>query len=71
MRWLHVAAGILSVLAMTGCPSEFGKDGRIDEAVEKDSKERLLELTSCSEQYRHQVCDPPHRDEVKCKRCGG
>lgn len=32
MRWIHVAVAILSVIATTGCPSEFGKDGRVAKA---------------------------------------
>ena len=35
MRWL-LATVTISSLAMTGCPSEFGKDGRVNKAVHKD-----------------------------------
>ncbi len=29
---------LATLLMMSGCPSEFGKDGRIDQAVEQDLK---------------------------------
>lgn len=41
MRWLQVNAVVLVAVALAGCPSEFGKDGRIGKAVEKDVNEQF------------------------------
>ena len=72
MRWLHAAVAVLSIMTLTGCPSEFGKDGRISKAVHKDSKERLLEIKRCSEEWKKEVCsNGPNRDDEKCQECGG
>ena len=70
MRWLWVGVAVLSVLATTGCPSEFGKDGRIAKAVHKDTQERLL-IERCSDQRRRESCSPGKEDSEDCRRCGG
>jgi hypothetical protein len=61
---------VLSVMVMTGCPSEFGKDGRIAKAVHQDSMEHLV-ITRCSEERKKEVCEGPQRDAKKCLDCGG
>ncbi|WP_224241607.1 hypothetical protein [Hyalangium gracile] len=66
-----MAVGILSALALTGCPSEFGKDGRVAKAVHKDAEEQVLELTRCSEARRREVCAPGKQSSDECRRCGG
>ncbi len=71
MRGLQAGIVLLSVLAMTGCPSEFGKDGRVSKAVHNDSQENLLNLTRCSEARRAEVCEGPNRDPFECQKCGG
>ncbi len=72
MRWLQAGVVVLSVMAMTGCPSEFGKDGRVAKAVHKDSQENLLELRSCSQALKDAVCgDGPNKNPKKCLECGG
>ena len=58
-------------MAMAGCPSEFGKDGRIGKAVEKDVKEQLDGIPQCSEEYIEEVCSGPRMDNAECDRCGG
>lgn len=70
MRWLQAAVGILAVMAMTGCPSEFGKDGRIGKAVHKDAQDQLV-ITGCSDERRNEVCAGPNRDPYECRKCGG
>jgi len=70
MRWLRVGCAVLSVLATAGCPSEFGKDGRISKAVHKDTQEHLG-ITRCSDQWRRKVCAPGKEDSTECRRCGG
>lgn len=69
MRWLQVGVVVLSVMAMTGCPSEFGKDGRVAKAIHKDTQEQLV-IKRCSEAYKKEVCEGPQRNEQKCRECG-
>jgi hypothetical protein len=72
MRRLQAVVGVLSLMVMTGCPSEFGKEGRIAKAVRKDSQENLLELTRCSQALKDAVCgNGPNKDDDKCRECGG
>jgi hypothetical protein len=72
MRWLQVAVAVLSFMAMTGCPSEFGKDGRVNKAVHNDTRANMLELTSCSPARKLEVCsNGPNKDRDACKKCGG
>jgi hypothetical protein len=69
MRLLAVV-GVLSFVVMTGCPSEFGKEGRIAKAVHQDVKENLI-IKRCSDAYRNEVCKGPNKDPDKCRECGG
>ncbi len=71
MRWFLLGAVVLSVLVLSGCPSEFGKDGRVGKAIHNDSQENLLELTRCSEEWKNKVCHGPQMDRKECERCGG
>lgn len=68
MRWLQVVMGMLALM-MTGCPSEFGKNGRIAKAIHQDT----LELTrkNCSDQERWEACQGPNKDPGECRKCGG
>jgi hypothetical protein len=70
MRWLLAGVGALSFVVMTGCPSEFGKEGRIAKAVHQDVQENLI-ITRCSEDWKKKVCDGPQRNERECLKCGG
>ena len=70
MRWLQAGVAVLSMLAMTGCPSEFGKEGRVSKAVHKDSQEQLG-ITRCSDSVRERVCAPGKEASAECRRCGG
>ena len=69
MRWLRVGVVILSAMTTTGCPSEFGKDGRVAKAVHKDSQEQLLYITRCSEKMLKEVCASGKEDSDDCRRC--
>lgn len=55
---------------MIGCPSEFGKDGRVAKAVHKDVQESLV-IKRCSDAYKDAVCKGPNSNPKKCKECGG
>ena len=70
MRWPRAGMGVLALLMMTGCPSEFGIDGRLDKAAEKDAKE--LARQRCSQQQRDQVCGNGQEKTRRCiEECGG
>lgn len=72
MRWLWLGVVVLSGMTMTGCPSEFGKDGRVAKAVHDDSQENLLMLKGCSQAFKDAVCgNGPDKDQEKCRKCGG
>lgn len=68
-----MAVVVLFIMATTGCPSEFGKDGRVNNAVQHDTQEQLLFLAGCDKQTFKVVCAPGkwHSDEcVKCRQAG-
>ena len=69
MRWRQIAAISLSIMAMTGCPSEFGKDGRVNKAVRQDTQDQLLFITGCSRTRFEEVCGPGKWDSDECLRC--
>jgi hypothetical protein len=70
MRWLRAGTGVLSLLMMTGCPSEFGMEGRIDKAVHKDAIE--LVRKHCTADRREQVCGGGKEKTQRCiEECGG
>jgi hypothetical protein len=68
MRWIQVGVVVLSGMVMSGCPSEFGREGRIAKAIHKDVQENLI-IKRCSDDYKRKVCDGPQRDEQKCLQC--
>ncbi len=69
MRWRTAGLCALSLAVMTGCPEEFGKEGRINRAVHKDTMELLQK--SCSEEDAQQYCANGQEQSEEClKRCG-
>jgi hypothetical protein len=68
MRWRTIRVCAVSLLAMTGCPQEFGKHGRINKAIHKDLMERLQQ--KCSEQDIFDLCSEDMPLEECLKRCG-
>lgn len=70
MRWLRAGVVVLSVTTTTGCPSEFGKEGRVAKAVHADSQDQLS-ITRCSDVERKRVCGPGKENSDECRRCGG
>ena len=69
MTWRSRAVAVLAVLAMTGCPSEFGKEGRVAKAVHKDAMG--IVRRNCSDRERWEVCHGPNKDPNKCLECDG
>jgi hypothetical protein len=62
--------GVLALMMMTGCSSEFGKDGRIAKAVHQDSMDHLV-ITRCSDARRDEVCGNGKQHTKACLECGG
>jgi len=69
MRWLQATLGLLALQLAMGCPSEFGREGRIDKAVHKDSMEIVRK--NCSDEERKAVCGPGQERSEACLECGG
>ncbi len=67
MRWRQAAAGLLSVMALTGCPSEFGREGRIAKAVHQDTMD--LVLKRCSAEKIEEVCGKGKENTPECQKC--
>jgi hypothetical protein len=59
--------GALSVMVLTGCPSEFGREGRIAKAVHKDSMD--LVIKRCSAKRVEEVCGNGKEDTPECRKC--
>jgi hypothetical protein len=69
MRWLRAGTGALALMVLTGCPSEFGKEGRVSKAVRRDS----LEIVSkyCSEKDYKTFCAGGREQTPEClDKCG-
>lgn len=66
MRWL-LAAVVVSSMTMTGCPSEFGKDGRVNKAIHKDTQD--LVIRRCSNERIEEVCGRGKEDSDECRKC--
>ncbi|XXF78276.1 hypothetical protein P2318_00530 [Myxococcaceae bacterium GXIMD 01537] len=70
MQWRGAGLGMLSLIAMTGCPEDFGKEGRIDRAVHRDVRERLQQ--NCSWEDFTAKCRPGREQSKECiEACGG
>jgi len=57
------------LMLMTGCPTEFGKDGRVNKAVREDA----LELISqpCDPRELERYCGPGKENSPECiEKCG-
>jgi hypothetical protein len=61
--------GVLAMVSMAGCPSEFGKDGRVAKAIHRDTLE--LVRRHCAEPELRDVCSGPNKDPEACRECGG
>lgn len=67
MRHSHL--GLLVVLMLTGCPSEFGKHGRISKAVHQDVLE--LHRKHCDAETYKEVCGGNKKHSQECHdTCG-
>ncbi len=67
MQWHQATLSVLALM-LTGCPSEFGKNGRIAKAAHQDTLELVRKI--CSDKERKEACEGPHQDPVECRKCG-
>ena len=66
MRWLHGAVSAVLLLAGTGCPADHMRDGFIDRAARKDTKESLKHECPPGTSWQ-KVCDKSDEDESDCE----
>jgi len=68
MRWRTCWLCVLSLVAMTGCPEDFGIDGRMDQAIRKDMLESIPK--QCTKKELQEYCGPDKPAEECRKKCG-
>lgn len=69
MRWQPAWIFVLALVTLTGCPKEFGKEGRIERAAHKDVMERLR--ANCSMEDYNQFCSGDREHTQEClEQCG-
>lgn len=58
-----------SRVALTGCPEEYGIEGRVNKAVHKDVKESIPKR--CTDQQYKKLCADGREQTKKCREtCG-
>ncbi len=68
MRWLQAGVGVLTFM-MSGCPSGFGKEGRVAKAAHQDTLGIVRKY--CAPEERARVCEGDKKDSPDCRACGG
>jgi len=69
MRWRHVGTVLFALVMSTGCPSEFGRDGRINKAVRQDAQGLILD--DCPEEIFQKFCGDGRENTPECiEECG-
>jgi hypothetical protein len=58
---------VLSFMSMTGCPSEFGKEGRVAKAIHKDTADMVIRR--CSNERIEEVCGNGKQHTPQCQEC--
>lgn len=68
MRW-RTGLCALSLKTLTGCPEEFGKEGRVNRAVHQDVMDMLQK--SCSAEEAELYCSRGREESEEClNACG-
>ncbi|XXF77999.1 hypothetical protein P2318_33875 [Myxococcaceae bacterium GXIMD 01537] len=67
MQRLQLGVVAFSAMMVSGCPSEFGKEGRIGKAVSKDTAD--LVISRCSDEEREEACGNGRQHTAACKKC--
>lgn len=65
MCWQNAGTGMVALMLMTGCPSEFGKEGRIAKAIHQDTLE--LVRKHCSPEEEQKYCGGDKKDTQTCR----
>ncbi len=69
MQWLQVGTSMLALTMMLGCPSGFGKEGRVAKAAHQDTLGLVRKY--CSELERREFCGPGKEKSKEClEACG-
>lgn len=69
MHWRTAGLCVLSLVALTACPEEFGKGGRIDQAAHQDALELIQRR--CSPADARKYCEGDKKQSEECiKHCG-
>lgn len=69
MRWQSAWTCTLALVTLTGCPEEFGKEGRIQRAIHQDMME--LHQKYCSDEDIRAFCEGGKEQSEECRRCIG
>jgi hypothetical protein len=70
MQWRTVGLSALCLVTMTGCPEEFGKEGRVNKAVHKDALELIQK--PCTREDFERYCEGGRENSEQCRQaCGG
>jgi hypothetical protein len=64
MRWRHSLTGMLALTVLVGCPSEFGKDGRVNKAVRQDTLELVRKY--CTQDKFNRYCSHGRENTPEC-----
>lgn len=67
MRRRVACIGLLSLLALTGCPEDFGKDGTMDRAAHQDVEDMFRKR--CTQEKYEEFCKDPLSKECR-EVCG-
>lgn len=68
MRWRYAGTGTVALL-MTGCPHDYGKDGRADKEVHKAEVELVRKY--CDKEMLERYCGGDRKNTPECRRqCG-
>jgi hypothetical protein len=69
MRWCHAGMMLFAALTLAGCPSEFGRHGRVANAVHQDTLE--LVQKDCSPAELKKFCEGDKKNSQECRdECG-
>jgi hypothetical protein len=68
MRWLLPFGCVLSIVALTGCPHAFRRDGAMDRAAHQDVEDLLEE---CPQNVYEMYCASGREASAEClEKCG-
>ena len=66
MRWSHGVVSAVLLTAGTGCPHDHMRDGILDRAARKDTREALKKQCPPGQKLKRLCDEPDDEDEQKC-----